>query len=64
MLEDGVKEKMINEITAAKADGDSVGGVLETAVYGFAGRYRRAVVRRGRKHAFLGAFRRACGKGC
>ena len=34
VLEDGVKEKMINEITAAKADGDSVGGVLETAVVG------------------------------
>ena len=34
MLEDGVKEKMINEITAAKADGDSVGGVIETAVVG------------------------------
>lgn len=40
MLEDGVKEKMINEITAAKADGDSVGGVLETAVVGLPGRYR------------------------
>lgn len=34
VLEDGVKGKMINEITAAKADGDSVGGVLETAVVG------------------------------
>ena len=34
VLEDGVKEKMISEITAAKADGDSVGGVLETAVLG------------------------------
>ncbi len=34
VLDNGVKEKMINEITAAKADGDSVGGVLETAVIG------------------------------
>ena len=34
VLDEGIKEKMINEITAAKADGDSVGGVLETAVVG------------------------------
>ena len=34
VLDDGIKEKMISEITAAKADGDSVGGVLETAVIG------------------------------
>ena len=34
VLDEDIKEKMINEITAAKADSDSVGGVLETAVIG------------------------------
>ena len=34
VLGDGVKEKMIAGIEAARADGDSVGGRLETAVYG------------------------------
>ena len=34
VLGDGVKEKMIAEIETARADGDSVGGRLETAVYG------------------------------
>ncbi len=34
VLYDDVKEKMMAEILSAKADGDSVGGVLETAVLG------------------------------
>ena len=35
VLGDGVKEKMIAAIESARDDGDSVGGRLETAVYGF-----------------------------
>lgn len=34
VLDDGVQAAMEKEITDAKADGDSIGGVLETAVYG------------------------------
>lgn len=34
VLDDSVKDKMVSEILKAKADGDSVGGVLETAVCG------------------------------
>ena len=34
VLDDNVKAAMIDRILAAKADGDSVGGVLETAVVG------------------------------
>ena len=34
VLDDGVKAKMHTNIIAAKAEGDSVGGVLETAVIG------------------------------
>ena len=34
VLDAGVKEAMMERILAAKADGDSVGGVLETAVVG------------------------------
>ena len=35
VLDDECKDKMTAAILAAKQDGDSVGGVLETAVYGF-----------------------------
>ena len=34
VLDDAVKEQMLNTIISAKADGDSVGGILETAVTG------------------------------
>ncbi len=35
VLDDSVEERMTAEIKAARNDGDSVGGRLETAVYGF-----------------------------
>lgn len=35
VLDDSCKDKMTDAILAAKSEGDSVGGVLETAVYGF-----------------------------
>lgn len=35
VLDDSCRDKMTEAILAAKSDGDSVGGVLETAVYGF-----------------------------
>ena len=35
VLDESVKDAMIEKIEAARADGDSVGGKLETAVYGF-----------------------------
>lgn len=35
VLDDSVKDAMIEKIEAARAEGDSVGGRLETAVYGF-----------------------------
>ena len=34
VLDDGKKEAMLTAITAAKAEGDSVGGILETAITG------------------------------
>ncbi len=34
VLDDGKKEEMIEKITTVKADGDSVGGILETAITG------------------------------
>ena len=35
VLDDSVKDKMVEKIEAARDNGDSVGGRLETAVYGF-----------------------------
>jgi len=35
VLDDSCKDKMTEAILAAKSEGDSVGGILETAVYGF-----------------------------
>ena len=35
VLDESCKDKMVGAILAAKADGDSVGGILETAVCGF-----------------------------